>query len=405
MSIYFQTNHKADCCGCGACSHVCPQKAITMTDDGQGFCYPVINRELCVHCGLCEKTCIFGEKIADTGADTKFYAVRSKDEAVVCRSSSGGMFTLMAEEIFSRGGVVYGVAYDENFRVEHAKAENMEQAAAFRGSKYVQSDNSSLYPSVKQDLEDGKTVLVTGTPCQIAGLKAFLERSPTDTEKLYTCDNICHGVSSPMVFADYMQSLKKYVPEGDRIRYVNMRHKPGTDGKTAFAVHTNGGKPLPQAEDYSFYRLYQTRTVTRPSCFACRFTSYSRVGDLSFGDFWNAKDGDIAFEAKTGLNEVLVNTPKGAELFAAVSERACFQEVSRELAWQPHLEYASPQPKNYGAFWEAYLHTDNREQVMRKYLKGSILPRVIKFAMPILRKTGLYTLFGKLYKAVFVKKA
>ncbi len=401
--MYFTSNDKSDCCGCGTCSALCKQNAILMTEDACGFRYPTIQTDLCVSCGLCASACIFKEKIADSSYESKYYAVRSKDDDVVKASSSGGMLTLLAEYIFSLGGVVYGVVYGEGFRVEHRRAENMEEAKAFRTSKYVQSDTSRLFISVKEDLLAGKPVLVTGTPCQIAGLKEYVSRTRTNTDNLYTCDNICHGVSSPLTFSDYLTFLNKYIHEGDRISYFNMRHKDGKHSGAVLEVKTEQNGSLAEVRDFSYYRLYFNRIATRPSCFACKFTSYSRSGDLSVGDFWNGKKTDFDFDITHGVNEVLVNTDKGQALLHAACGDAYYREVSKEKAWQPHLEYATQKPKNYDTFWTEYLSSDDREQVMRKYLKPSPLFKIINKVTPVLRKTGLYTLFGRLYKTVFVR--
>ena len=403
--MYLKNKDKKDCAGCSACSSICSQNAITMQSDDCGFKYPVINKELCIDCGLCEKICIFDKKAEKAHFNTKFYAVCNKDADVVKKSSSGGMLTLMSEEIFARGGVVYGVIYGENFTVEHSRAENMEEAKAFRTSKYVQSDIDKLYISVKKDLMEERVVLVTGTPCQIAGLKDWLKYKGTDTTNLYTCDNICHGVSSPLTFSDYLSCLKKYIPEDDRIISINMRHKKEKGSKTTLEICAEKTGVISEVEKFSYYRLFLNRIANRPSCFNCRFTNYNRPGDLSVADFWNASDSDFSFDASHGVNEVLVNSTKGQELFNSICKNANYEEVSKEKAWQPHLEYATSEPKNYHIFWDEYLKSDNPEQVLRKYLKVSPLFKIINFAIPILRKTGLYSFCGKLYKKVFVKKS
>ena len=402
--MFLKSKNKSDCCGCGACSDVCPKDAISMVEDETGFTYPVINEDLCINCGVCENNCIFTEKIADSSYDCKYYAVSSKDEEVVRNSSSGGFFTLMAQEILSRDGVVYGVAYDEAFRVVHQKAQTMEQAKAFRTSKYVQSDNLILYNSVHQDLEMGKTVLVTGTPCQIAGIKKALSHRRIDCSNLYTCDNICHGVSSPMTFRDYMESLKKYVSDDDRITSINMRAKKKPNSNTVLQICTQKQGAIREVCDYSYYRFFLNRIALRPSCFNCRFTSYSRSGDLSVADFWNGSDSSFSFDTRWGVNEVLINSPKGRQLFDAVCKNANFQEVTKEKAWQPHLEYPTQKPKNYDLFWQTYCTSQDKEAVIRDYLKVSPVFKVINLFTPVLRKLGLYTAFGKLYRRVFVKK-
>lgn len=402
--MYFMTKDKSECCGCGLCSRICRKNAITMQKDACGFYYPVINETLCADCGLCKKECIFKKDDSKSMFETEFYAVCNKDASVVKESSSGGMFSLMAEKIFSEGGVVYGVAYDDAFRVTHKKAENMSQAQAFRTSKYVQSDFEMVYESVRDDLAEGKKVLVTGTPCQIKALTNWLQYKKIDISMLYTCDNICHGVSSPLTFSDYIASLKKYIPEDDRIVLVNMRYKGENGRKTTLRIKTQNG-PIKEVDDYSYHRFFSNRIGNRPSCFQCPFADYNRPGDLSVADFWNFKESDFSFDTSYGVNEVLVNSEKGKQLFENICENADYQKVTKEKAWQPHLEYATQKPSSYDEFWAEYISSDDREQVFRKYLKVSPLFKIINFAIPILQKMGLYSLFGKLYRSVFVKRS
>lgn len=402
--MYLETKNKSECCGCGLCSQVCNKKAIIMKADECGFAYPEIDESLCVKCGMCERVCIFKKENTELSFDTKFYAVCNKDASIVKQSSSGGFFSLAAEKIFSEGGVVYGVAYDDAFRVVHKKAENMSQAQAFRSSKYVQSDFEIVYDFVKQDLDEGKKVLVTGTPCQIKALKAWICHSGADSSKLYTCDNICHGVSSPLTFADYLSFITKYIPDEDRITSVNMRHKGEEGRKTTLFVASEKNGEIKEINDFSYYRFFLNRIGNRPSCFNCQFADFNRAGDFSVGDFWNAADTDFSFDISHGVNEVLVNSEKGKEFFDQLCNAAYYQEVSKEKAWQPHLEYSTQKPSNYESFWEDYISADDREQVMRKYLKVSPLFKIINFSIPILQKIGLYSLFGKLYKKVFVKR-
>ena len=218
------TQMKQDCCGCMACSFSCPKSAISMKEDECGFLYPEINHELCVHCNLCTKVCPLQNTYTGADAVPDIYALQNHQKAIVSESSSGGMFSLLADWTLAQGGVIYGVSFDEGFQVRHMRADSAEKAAAFRTSKYVQSDPSHIYQTICDDLANGLTVLLTGTPCQIAGVARFLEIKHADTTSLYTCDNICHGVPSPGVWKDYLEILKsKYMDTDAQITSINMR--------------------------------------------------------------------------------------------------------------------------------------------------------------------------------------
>ncbi len=402
--MYLKTKNKQECCGCGLCEKTCKFGAISMETDACGFIYPVIDDAKCTNCKMCEKICVFKKENMESSFGTEFYAVCNKDTSVVKESSSGGMFSLMAESIFLEDGVVYGVAYDDAFRVVHKRAENMSEAQAFRTSKYVQSDFGAVYDCVKEDLDAGRKVLFTGTPCQIKALIKLMDHGKTDTSKLYTCDNICHGVSSPLTFSDYMNILKKYIADDDRIVSVNMRQKKEEGRETTLRICTKKNGEVNKVNDFSYYRFFLNRIGNRPSCFNCQFADYKREGDLSVGDFWNATEADFSFDISHGVNEVLVNSVKGKELFESICGGAHCQKVSQQKAWQPHLEYPTQQPSNYENFWEEYTTSDDREQVMKKYLEVSGLFKIINFAIPFLQKLGIYSVFGKLYKMVFVKR-
>ena len=224
--MFTENQKKSDCCGCMACANICGKSAITMKHDKCGFYYPIVDEDKCVDCGLCQKVCPMEDTFTGVDASPDIYALRSRDTQVLKESSSGGMFTLLAKWIFSQDGVVYGVAFDKDYKVLHMRAQSMEEAAAFRTSKYVESDLSVVYASLSQDLKSGRTVLLTGTPCQIAGVQKFLRTRRIPTDNLYTCDNICHGVPSRMLWKDYLKILKeKYIARDDRITGINMRSK------------------------------------------------------------------------------------------------------------------------------------------------------------------------------------
>lgn len=192
---------KSDCCGCAACVQRCPKQCISMQEDEEGFLYPAVDKESCIDCGLCEKVCPILSP-SSPHLPHYIYAAKSKDEHIRKHSSSGGVFTLLAEQTINAGGVVFGARFDEKWDVVHDYSETLEGLSAFRGSKYVQSSIDQSYKQVESFLRGGRLVLFSGTPCQIAGLKRFLRK---DYENLTTVDFICHGVPSPKVWRMYLK--------------------------------------------------------------------------------------------------------------------------------------------------------------------------------------------------------
>jgi coenzyme F420-reducing hydrogenase beta subunit len=194
---------KTDCCGCNACVQSCPKDCITMQEDNEGFLYPAIDLETCIDCSLCEKVCpeIHQKEVRKP---LQVYAAKNRNEEVRLQSSSGGIFTLLAEKIIEEHGVVFGARFDENWAVIHDYTETIEGLASFRGSKYVQSRIGETFSQAKQFLKSGRKVLFSGSPCQIAGLKLFLKK---DYENLLTIDFVCHGVPSPKVWRKYIMQL------------------------------------------------------------------------------------------------------------------------------------------------------------------------------------------------------
>ena len=197
---------KSKCCGCSGCMNICPKNAIIMKEDKNGFKYPIVDKEKCINCGLCEKVCPILNNKKEQQKEIKAYACYNKNIEERLKSSSGGIFILLAKEILKRNGIVFGAAFDENFNVKHISIDNEKDIEKLMGSKYVQSNMGKVYKEVKEFLENGKYILFSGTPCQIEGLKKFLKK---DYDKLYTQDIICHGVPSPKIWQMYLEYQKK----------------------------------------------------------------------------------------------------------------------------------------------------------------------------------------------------
>ena len=196
---------KEDCCGCHACRSACPLGIIEMVADNEGFLYPQVKEQLCTNCGICENVCQI-LSVPGEGERPKAFAAWNRDNAVRAESSSGGVFSALMQQTLQQGGVIIGAAFDSTMILRHQSAQNDVESHKFRGSKYLQSLIGDAYREAQEFLQQGRHVLFSGTPCQVAGLYAFLGN---DNENLLTCDLVCHGVPSPKVFAAYTANLEK----------------------------------------------------------------------------------------------------------------------------------------------------------------------------------------------------
>lgn len=297
-----------ECCGCTACADICGRNAITMKEDAMGFLHPVVNADLCVDCGRCSDVCMI-DREPELKKPASVHAMRLRDKAEMAASQSGGAFTALSDAVLAEGGVVYGTGFGESFQVRHAKATDKSGRDSFRGSKYVQSDMRGIYRDIAADLNNGITVMFTGTPCQCAAVKKYTANIKKGD--LIIVDLICHGVASPKIFRDYIRYLeKKY---GKRIIGMRFRDKDfGWQSHRESFILEDGTKISPKVVVYKDHFL-------RESCNICRFCSTDRISDITIGDFWGIEkiDSTFASDAK-GCSMILCNTGKGTELFEHV---------------------------------------------------------------------------------------
>lgn len=309
------TPSKEECCGCKACANACSRNAITFLPDEYGFEYPQIDAGKCIECGKCLKACDF-KKSEQDGVDMhtplEGFAARHIDRDVYSNSTSGGIFSALAQWVIDRGGVVFGCTYSDDWRTVHTEADTMEQVIAMRGSKYVQSDTGYTFQQVKSRLKEGKWVIFAGTPCQVAGLYACLGN--TNTEKLLTADVVCHGVPSPLVFKKYISYLEdKY---HKKVSTFQFRNKKFGWEKPAIAVsfHDGSVKTWSVIKDI-YYEAFHYALLQRPGCYECKYATGKRVGDLTLGDFWGWRKANVTMSAKEGICCCLLNTEKAKEVF------------------------------------------------------------------------------------------
>lgn len=375
-----QIKDKADCCGCTACASVCAHDAITMEPDVMGFLYPVVNQSKCVECGLCEKVCAFNEHY-DTSRNLPkpdVYAARHKDMKEVETSRSGAAFIAISDYVLRNGGVVYGAGYTDHFRVVHKRATTKEERDEFKGSKYVQSDLRGVFRHVKNDLKSGQTVLFSGTPCQTAGLNAYIGRNLR--EHLMLVDIVCHGVPGPNLWRDYLAYLEK--KHGDSICGVNFRDKQ----EYGWAAHRETFRFANGRGKISFRYLFYQHIMFRPSCGQCHFTNTKRPSDITIADYWGWEktDPNINKDDK-GISLILVNTEKGREIFDSIKDDMIVIPAKLEDCLQPNLQHPSVLHKKWRKFESDY-EREGFEYVVRKYWEDNWKKKLRKFCGRIKRK-------------------
>ena len=327
---------KKDCCGCGACFNICPKNAITMQEDMYGYIYPAINSSVCIDCGRCQKVCAF-QNHTETNTPQVVYAAAAKSDDIIMKSSSGGIFTVLADYTIENGGVVFGAAFDEEWNVKHIAVENKEHLKLLRGSKYVHSSTGTTFKQVQEFLKSGKSVLYSGTPCQIAGLKAFLGR---EYDNLLTIDLICHGVPNNRMFRDYINYLQQ--KEKGIVADFTFRDKSIGWGKNgSVVIETDNGKRYKKKlwESNSSYPYYFAESlINRENCAACKYACENRPGDITLGDYWGIEKAhpkylsDKSLNYSRGISVVIANTEKGNRIIQKINGSVTLKPSDFELA-------------------------------------------------------------------------
>ncbi|MCI9547438.1 MAG: 4Fe-4S dicluster domain-containing protein [Lachnospiraceae bacterium] len=335
---YRETEDIFQCYGCGACKDICPQQAISMEADEEGFLYPKVDEESCVHCGKCEQVCIHRNADIRNKKEADFpavYAACHKDKSVLDRSASGGAFTAMYRSILKKGGAVAGVRYGGDFQVAYDLAEDEEGCQRFCGSKNVFADSEGIKPKVKELLESGRYVLFSGAPCQIASLKSFLGR---DYPKLYTVELICSGGGSPKVFRKYCDYLENtYKSKLVSMQFGNKFKGPGD----LFVVteFESGSIDVESAEKHNYNRAWLDGNIQRPSCYVCEFAGSKRgVADITIGDYKNVSKHHPDFGSVQGVSLVKINTQKGKNFFEEFKEELMVEESTWKAAYAANVK-------------------------------------------------------------------
>lgn len=369
-------NTGADCCGCTGCAAVCPKDAISMVPDKAGFVYPKLDPDKCIGCLLCEKVCGFKPRLKPAvEIFPKFYGARQKDYTEVMKSRSGGIFPLIAQSTLQNGGSVYGATITDDFIVKHKRITSLKELDGLRGSKYVQSDLTGIFRMVKNDLQDGRNVLFSGTPCQTSTLLNYIPGKLRD--KLFVIDIVCHGVPGPTYWSEFLKFIEnKYRKKiarfifRDKEKYNWRRHQEMVmfEGETELTELT--------------YRFY-TDLLFRESCNSCPFTNLNRPSDLTLADFWGYERTETHLnDDNKGLSLILVNSEKGVRMFDDIKSHLNWFETTEECALQASLQHPVDRNPNADRFYRAY----------NRYGFG--------YAMMIYGNIGPWAKFRKIFTAI-----
>ena len=393
---YIKIYDKSLCCGCTACKSICPKNAIEMREDEEGFLYPLVNQDKCVNCGLCKKICPLLNKNKIKDEIQRGYIIQNKDRKVREESTSGGAFSEIAYYVLNNKGVVFGACIDNHQNVYHRYIEKIEDIRLFRGSKYVQSDLKDTFKQAKLFLEKGRMVCFSGTPCQIAGLKKYLNR---DYNNLITVDVVCRGVPSPLVLKKYLEYQKKKL-NSKEIKEIIFRDKSiyGYD-YSVLTVKTDNKTYHNGIDTDPYLRAFFSNMSIRQSCYNCHFRTVDRVSDFTIWDCYISEKFDKTFDDNKGTTRVLLHTKKALEIFKQIQEKYKFKEIQvKELvADSKEINIGIEWNKNRTQFFKDINKLDE-VKMFEKYFPNTIKVKIEKVGRRIFIKFKFYKKIKKFMK-------
>lgn len=357
----------SNCTGCYACVNICPKKCISMIESDPGFLYPNIDRNQCIECGQCERVCPLISKV-ELSKSTVAFAVKNKYNEERNRSTSGGFFPLIAKYVISKGGIVAGAAYDDNFVARHIFIESVDQIQLLQGAKYSQSRIGDSFLKIEKFLQSERTVLFSGTPCQCAGLKSYLGK---EYDNLFLADLICHGVPSPKVWQDYIDYRSLKENDGKRPVKINMRSKSSGWSRYGYSTEFDYGNGkvtrIHNSQDL-FMKAFVGNICLRSSCSDCKAKGVERCTDVTLGDYWGIWNQHPEFDDNKGTSVVFVHSQKGRMIMEHLRDEMDCLEVEIEDAYKENgsLINSSAAHPARAEFLEQ-VTADNFEELIHRY--------------------------------------
>lgn len=375
MIVHDTKSQKEYCSGCMACSRECPTQCINYIIDDEGFMYPKVDISMCINCDHCVKMCPFTQPDEYKKEPLSAYAAWSLDEKTRYLSATAGVFMMLAKKFIQNGGIVYGAAFDNELNLSHIRVQKLDDLIKLQGSKYLQSNFSEIYKSLQKDIDDDLNVLVAGTPCQIAGVRAALK-----CENLLLVDILCLGVPSPGVFEKYINWIEK--KHKKKVKNINFRDKKTGWKRYSQTIAFEDGSNVSCTNDKSPYmRGFLDKIYIRPSCAKCPFSDTKRTGDITIGDFWGIENSYPELDNEKGVSLVYVSSKKGLEFFSN-----CKDIGKTNVELQNTLQQALIKPAelniNREDFFKDYLKNDFGK-LTKKYMKQH--SKIVQFAVNMLK--------------------
>lgn len=386
------------CYGCGNCANVCPTDAIQMVENSEGFLMPQVDEDKCIHCGKCDKNCVYlNPPVAPDKSINHCYAVCGyQDEKMLRKSSSGGVFPALALEILKQGGYVCGCVWTDDFEAKHIVSNDWKEVEKMLHSKYVQSDMGACYSKVMSLLKDGRIVLFSGTPCQIAAVLSYTG----NPDNLITCDLICKGVPSPGVWRKYKEYLEK--KQGSKLKSIVLRSKDkyGWTGPVTKYEFADGSK-----KEVLFFQLnhyivgFLDGLYMRNSCYHCQYKDTNHRADIVLGDFWGINRKMFQKSKNMGVSAVIVQSGKGNRLFQAIKEQFIVSNITYEEMTEqnPSMRASTPRNEKRKEFFKHFKDEAIEINISNYTPMHSPKKKIIFLA----DKTGLFKLFKKIQEKLY----